>query len=151
MQPAQMNLVRITPVYIHDEERVVNITRIAHLRRHRQRDPGDRDLPAVPRERVIVGGHHFLADMDLLRLPGVGATHRNAIQVSAHVGDDVIPVGGPVGGVPLSVDGKESLRGLLLDVINQEVCAVFRRRGRSGGLGCVLRGKCADSKKRSQA
>ena len=53
--------------------------------------------------------------------------------------------------MPLSFDGEDGLRGLLLYVIDHKVCAVFRPRGKSAGLGCILRGKHGDGEKQPKA
>src|ERR1035438_1225696 len=144
-----MNLVRVAPVHIHDENRIVNIRRSPNLRRHRRRYTGDSDLLAVPRERMIVGGHHLLAHIYLLRFSAVGAAHWYTIQAAAHVGDDVHSVGSPVGSMPLSRDGEDGrCRGLLLYVIDYKMGAVFR--GNSARLRWILRGKPRGSENQPQ-
>src|SRR5258708_36237747 len=94
---------------------------------------------------MIVGEQDLWVSIDLLGFPYVGAAHRNAIDAAAHVADDVLSVGSPVRCVPLSLDGKEGRRGLLLYVIDHKMGAVFR-----AGLKWVLRYKPCGSEKQPQ-
>ena len=79
MQPAQMNFPRVAPVYVQDKERIAKIGRSADFRGQWRDEAGDGDLLAIPRERMIIGGHHLLAQMNRLRLAGSGAVYRNAV------------------------------------------------------------------------
>src|SRR5580704_12794520 len=94
---------------------------------------------------MIVGEDHLWVPIDLLGFPDVGAAHGNAINGTAHVANDILSVGGPVGSMPLSLDRKKARRGLLLYVVDHKMGAVFR-----AGLKWILRCKPGGSEKQSQ-
>lgn len=101
---------------------------------------------------MIVGGRHLLVRVDLLRFPAVGAACWNTIEVAAHVGDDVHSIGSPVGSVPLSLDGEDGARGLLLYVIDCKMGTVFRcnRAGLSWNRRCQLSGSEKQPQRQAQ-